>query len=139
VLEGGAGKKLKDWIRWQLSADGPGPEYCRSCRAKRRSDDRCEPCPEVAVFPENVPAVDLFLDVQTQWRVGLGGAIGLDYVGVEAAARLLGVPLGRDLFERLQVLEMSYLGALGEKAEETPAPKPAESPRSRVNVRQGKR
>jgi hypothetical protein len=71
------------------------------------------------VLPENVPAVDLFLGVQTQWRAGFGGATVLDYAGV-------------------QVLEMSYLEASGDKAQ-TAASAPAETSRARVNVRRGRR
>jgi hypothetical protein len=34
----------------------------------------------VEVWPENERAYFLFLDLQTQWRVGMGGATGLDYL-----------------------------------------------------------
>lgn len=34
----------------------------------------------VGVWPENERAYFLFLDLQTQWRVGMGGATGLDYL-----------------------------------------------------------
>jgi hypothetical protein len=33
----------------------------------------------VEVWPENERVYFLFLDLQTQWRVGMGGATGLDY------------------------------------------------------------
>jgi hypothetical protein len=33
----------------------------------------------VEVWPENVRAYRLFTDLQTQWRVGMGGPTGLDY------------------------------------------------------------
>lgn len=36
----------------------------------------------VSVWPENWPAFELFLRVQTQWRVGLAGYTGLDYVAL---------------------------------------------------------
>lgn len=124
-------KKLKDWIRWQLSADGPGPDYCRLCRRKRRSDEPCEPCPEPSIFPENVPAVDFFLSIQTQWRTALGGHVGLDYAGVESAARLLGVDLDRNLFAKLQVLEVSYLEAMGARRAREDAAKPPPPPSRR--------
>jgi len=35
--------------------------------------------PRVAIWPENFPAVQLFLDNQTQWRMGPVGPVGLDY------------------------------------------------------------
>lgn len=34
---------------------------------------------EIEVWPENWPAWILFCEVGTQWRVGMSGAIGLDY------------------------------------------------------------
>lgn len=34
---------------------------------------------DAEVWPENVRAFQLFADLQTQWRVGMGGATGLDY------------------------------------------------------------
>ena len=37
------------------------------------ADDYCE------VWPENWPAVTLFLSVSNQWRVGFSGAFALDY------------------------------------------------------------
>lgn len=33
----------------------------------------------VEVWPDNQPALGLFLRLRTQWRVGPGGAVGLDY------------------------------------------------------------
>ena len=47
--------------------------------------------------------------VQTQWRVGMAGAIGLDYAGVEAAIRLRRLARGKreraQLMADLQVME----------------------------------
>lgn len=39
---------------------------------------------EVYLWPCNVDAWRCWLDVQTQWRVGMGGRTGLDYAGVRA-------------------------------------------------------
>lgn len=33
----------------------------------------------IEVWPENCQAYALFAQLQTQWRVGMGGATGLDY------------------------------------------------------------
>lgn len=33
----------------------------------------------VEVWPDNQPALGLFLRLRTQWRVGPSGAVGLDY------------------------------------------------------------
>lgn len=33
----------------------------------------------VEVWPENWPTFELFADLRTQWRAGMGGLYGLDY------------------------------------------------------------
>jgi hypothetical protein len=37
------------------------------------------PEPEVALWPENWPCLNLFTQLSTQWRVGMNGPTGLDY------------------------------------------------------------
>jgi hypothetical protein len=59
--------------------------------------------------------IDLYAAVQTQWRVGMAGATGLDYAGVEAAARLRGTPLDPDTFGALQLCEHAALAAMNER------------------------
>jgi hypothetical protein len=34
---------------------------------------------KVELWAENQPIFDLYYRVRTQWRVGMGGAVGLDY------------------------------------------------------------
>lgn len=68
------------------------------------------------VLPENQAAVELFVAVQTQWRVaGMGGLpVGLDYAGVEAAGRLLGTAMTPVLFDDLRLMEGAALRAMTE-------------------------
>lgn len=62
------------------------------------------------VYRENWIAVGFFLGLQTQWVVtGFGERTGLNYSGVEVAARLKGVELTSDLFQQIQIMEMSAL------------------------------
>lgn len=70
--------------------------------------------PVVEVWPENWPAVDLFVRVGTQWRVGMGGASGLDYNVVwRMIDRLrLGAEQEDDLFEDIRHLESESLKAM---------------------------
>lgn len=35
--------------------------------------------PPVEIWPDNLAAVNLFISMGTQWRVGAAGATGLDY------------------------------------------------------------
>jgi hypothetical protein len=37
------------------------------------------PLPEVDIWPENWPPIELFTRISTQWRQGPGGPAGLDY------------------------------------------------------------
>lgn len=45
----------------------------------------------VYLWPCNVKVWALWQQVQTQWRVGVGGATGLDYAGVQAHLRAIGL------------------------------------------------
>jgi hypothetical protein len=57
------------------------------------------------VWPEAWPAVDLFLKVQTQWRGGASGIIGLDYQAVRWLMELYEFDDQRIMLEDLQVIE----------------------------------
>ena len=63
------------------------------------------------VWPCNVPAVNLFVSLGTQWRVSFGGAYGLDYGVLPQVLRMSGVPRKEwpDLFESLRILEDAAL------------------------------
>lgn len=133
MLPGGRRGKLKDWVRWQIGADGPGPEYCENtCREIRRrrgdanAEDPCAKCPEPAVFTENVVAVDLFCACQTQWREG-----GLDYQALETTARLLEIPLDPALFRKIQVVEAELIKASSDRAKRQREEAEAEADRAR--------
>ena len=57
------------------------------------------------VWPEAWPAVNLFLKVQTQWRGGASGIIGLDYQAVRWLMELYEFDDQRTMLEDLQVIE----------------------------------
>jgi hypothetical protein len=65
------------------------------------------------VFPGNRAAEQLFRACATQWRRNpMTGALeGLDYSGVETAARLVRITLTPELFEQLQWIEQGAMGA----------------------------
>lgn len=70
---------------------------------------------ECLVWPENWPAVCLFLSVQTQWRSGPNGLIGLDYGAVLSVARLNRTPQLRETMADLQVIETTILEHINRK------------------------
>jgi hypothetical protein len=57
------------------------------------------------VWPEHEDAVMLFLQCQTQWRVGGSGVIGLDYGVVLQMMDLYAVGNRRQALEDLQIME----------------------------------
>jgi hypothetical protein len=67
------------------------------------------------VWPEAWPAVDLFLKVQTQWRGGASGIIGLDYTAVRWVMQLYGVEDERELLEDLQVIEARVIEKVNDR------------------------
>ncbi len=72
------------------------------------------------IWPENADALELFIALQTQWRVAAGFGVaylGLDYAGVEHAMRLRGVKRAERarLFEKIQAMESAALRELNRK------------------------
>ena len=57
----------------------------------------------------------LFLKVQTQWRVGMGGIIGLDYTSVIEMIKLY-TDKPVDLMESIQVIEASILKTISKES-----------------------
>lgn len=68
------------------------------------------------VDPDNWETVLLFVQAQTQWRVGMSGPIGFDYCAIEALFRLLEVQNTREQFLALQVMERAALDAISKIA-----------------------
>lgn len=82
-----------------------------------RQDER----PQSEVFhlwPENLPAFELFNDVQTQWHVGPVGPTGLNYPGVRASPAFRKLPASEReaIFEGVCVMERAFLAAISERA-----------------------
>lgn len=73
------------------------------------------------VWPENWPAWFLFCQVSTQWRVGMGGATGLDYGAIYPLLDRIAQDAAEwmDLFEDLQVLEGAALKQMSENRSDT--------------------
>jgi hypothetical protein len=67
--------------------------------------------PPIEVWPDNLPAVNLFIAMGTQWRVGMSGVTGLDYNALPAVMRMTGVKSSdmAEVFNDLRVLEDAAL------------------------------
>ena len=67
------------------------------------------------VLRRNWSTIELFLQLQTQWRVGMGGITGFDYAAIEAALRMGSLKMNKTTFKNLQIMEGAVLKALNEK------------------------
>lgn len=67
------------------------------------------------IVPDAYPAVSMFLRVQTQWRVGMGGVIGLDYGAVRWLFELEQVSKPAELLEDLQLIEAKVVEILSQR------------------------
>lgn len=65
----------------------------------------------IEVWEDNVPAYTLFTTVMTQWRIGMSGAIGLDYGAVYPVMERMRLDdeAWRELLTNLQVMEAQAL------------------------------
>lgn len=65
----------------------------------------------VELWPDNLPAVNVFIGMDTQWRVGVNGATGLDYSALPVVMRMVGIPAKdrSSVFEDIRVMEDAAL------------------------------
>lgn len=68
------------------------------------------------VWPENWPALLLFMDVQTQWNTDSGAFVGLRYEAVEAVMRIRRMKDRDALLDDLRVMEYAALEVMNAKA-----------------------
>jgi hypothetical protein len=68
----------------------------------------------IEVWPENQQAYVLFADLRTQWRMGMGGPSGLDYLVLYAALdrMKLSDEEARELEGDIRTMEYAALGAM---------------------------
>ncbi len=67
------------------------------------------------MFEENCQALEVFLRVSTQWRVGDGVVRGLDYQALRWVIGMYAPDAERDVFERVQTMEAGALDVLNQK------------------------
>lgn len=70
------------------------------------------------IWPDTAAALALFTRLGTQWRIGMGGATGLDYTAVSAVLTRQRLPPAEEdaLFEDIRVMESAALAAMRTKA-----------------------
>lgn len=77
---------------------------------------------DLDVLADNLPAVHVFLAMQTQWRTGMAGPSGLDYAALPAVFGLYGVKKKQrpEVFGALRVMEGETLSVWAEQREQRP-------------------
>lgn len=78
------------------------PEAIADLQAKKDPED-------FELWEENIEIVRIFLRVQTQWVVGTGGPVGLNYPSLEWLCKLYAVTDPVAIFEGVQVMEIAAL------------------------------
>jgi hypothetical protein len=68
------------------------------------------------VWPDIWPAFLLFEAMSTQWRVGMGGPIGLDYTAISTVAQMLGMKKKdtTKAFQDIRVMEAEAMLVMSE-------------------------
>lgn len=76
---------------------------------------------EILVLKDNWPAVSLFLEFSTQWRIGAAGPTGLDYGPIFTRMERLRLPDDdwQSLLSDLQILEATALAQMAEDQRES--------------------
>lgn len=69
-------------------------------------------------WPDTEPAISLFIQLRTQWRMGFSGPIGLDYSAIESVMRLRRVPAADrgGLLDDLRLMEDEALRVFAEES-----------------------
>jgi hypothetical protein len=68
----------------------------------------------------------------SQWRVGMGGATGLDYNAAWLVAGALGIEIDSTVLRFIQVLEQEFLVTMDEEGKKKQQAQPAPAPPSRL-------
>lgn len=121
---GAQGKKLKGaarfWLDGAKSGTGGKVKALEEAGAPQEVIDAVKAVPEkhYELHHDNIDAWLLFWRVQTQWlRAGMSAVVtGLDYGGVESAARMAGIEITPDDFEGLQIIEAEAMKIFAERA-----------------------
>lgn len=71
---------------------------------------------EVYLWPDNVEAWQCWLDVQTQWRMGMSGRTGLDYAGVRAYLEVAEPEDAKGVFEGIRACEQAVMDVWAKQA-----------------------
>ncbi len=85
---------------------GPSDEELKAfCLTREDVEDTSD----FEIWPENWMPFLVFSEVSTQWRVGAGGATGLDYVAVKWVMGLMKIKKKYEVLRAIRTMESSAL------------------------------
>ena len=85
---------------------GPSDEELKAfCLTREDVEDTSD----FDIWPENWIPFLVFSEVSTQWRVGAGGATGLDYVAVKWVMDLMKIKKKYEVLRAIRTMESSAL------------------------------
>ena len=85
---------------------GPSDEELKALYMTRED---VEDTSDFEIWPENWVPFLVFSEVSTQWRVGAGGATGLDYVAVKWVMDLMKIKKKYEVLRAIRTMESSAL------------------------------
>lgn len=85
---------------------GPSDEELKALYMTRED---VEDTSDFEIWPENWIPFLVFSEVSTQWRVGAGGATGLDYVAVKWVMYLMKIKKKYEVLRAIRTMESSAL------------------------------
>jgi hypothetical protein len=85
---------------------GPSDEELKALYMTRED---VEDTSDFEIWPENWMPFLVFSEVSTQWRVGAGGATGLDYVAVKWVMDLMKIKKKYEVLRAIRTMESSAL------------------------------
>ena len=85
---------------------GPSDEELKALYMTRED---VEDTSDFEIWPENWVSFLVFSEVSTQWRVGAGGATGLDYVAVKWVMGLMKIKKKYEVLRAIRTMESSAL------------------------------
>ena len=116
-------KKLIDAAHYWVRGGSSYKEAIEDLRVLNAPEDviadlqKAQQSEDFEVFEDNWQTVEMFLRLQTQWRVSFGGLIGLDYIAAKWLFDVYGVDDHKEMLDALMIMERAALSALSEDAD----------------------
>lgn len=117
ILGGCSVKKLKEAAEYWARGSSSDESHADAAVLGLNADDLPSSTPEdFEVLEENWEIVMMFMRLQTQWQVTMGGFVGLRYETLPWLCGLYSVEEPRTMLEGIQVMEAAALQKLNDRS-----------------------